>query len=133
MNDDDPNLHLAGLLHTLHHMREQLTTYERTLPTDNFQARVIVATLSGLVQQALNEAQELEVIATHDETRPHPFTPREHQVLTLVSKGLTNKEIAYRLGITQRTIEFHLNHIFQKTNTTSRTEASTLAIKNNWL
>jgi DNA-binding NarL/FixJ family response regulator len=55
------------------------------------------------------------------------------EVLTLVAAGLTNKEIAYRLGLSERTIQFHLNSIFNKTNTGSRTEATALALKQGWL
>jgi DNA-binding CsgD family transcriptional regulator len=54
-------------------------------------------------------------------------------VLTLASRGLTNKEIAYRLGISERTAQFHINSIFHKTGTNSRTEAVALALKNHWL
>ena len=65
--------------------------------------------------------------------KPHPLSPRELEVLTLAAGGLTNKEIAYRLGLSERTIQFHLNSVFNKSGTNSRTEAVALAIRNGWL
>ena len=52
-----------------------------------------------------------------------PLTPREQQVAQLLAGGLTNKEIAQRLGITEHTIKFHLNGILRKLGVSTRTEA----------
>lgn len=41
-------------------------------------------------------------------------------MLRWVARGLTNKEIAYRLGLSERTVQFHLNSVFNKTTTNSR-------------
>jgi len=49
------------------------------------------------------------------------LTDRERQILRLVSEGLSNKEIAGRLKITDRTIKVHLKHIFQKLKVGNRT------------
>jgi len=57
------------------------------------------------------------------------LTQHEKRVLKLVANGLTNKEIAQSLGITPRTVEFHLSKIFKKLNVTSRTAASVEAEK----
>jgi two-component system nitrate/nitrite response regulator NarL len=52
-----------------------------------------------------------------------PLTPREQQVAQLLSGGLTNKEIAQRLGITEHTVKFHLNGLLRKLGVSTRTEA----------
>ena len=57
------------------------------------------------------------------------LTEREKQVLTLVSQGLTNKEIVSSLDISSRTVEFHLNNIFKKLGVSSRTSVALLAEK----
>jgi DNA-binding NarL/FixJ family response regulator len=59
------------------------------------------------------------------------LTARERQVVELVADGLANKTIAARLGISARTIEGHLNHIFAKLGVTSRTELVRFALANN--
>jgi DNA-binding NarL/FixJ family response regulator len=56
------------------------------------------------------------------------LTWREQQVVDLVSEGLPNKAIATRLGISARTVEGHLNHVFVKLGVVSRTELVRLAL-----
>jgi len=124
---------LAGLVETLELLVMQAKAYERALPADNFQARAAVATLGELARQALNETQDLVASIEPVLPAPHPLSPRELEVLALAAQGLTNKEIAYRLGLSERTIQFHLNSIFNKTNTSSRTEATALALTKGWL
>ena len=51
------------------------------------------------------------------------LTPREHEVLTLLAEGLTNKAIARQLEISDHTVKFHVNAILGKLNAQSRTEA----------
>ena len=50
------------------------------------------------------------------------------QVVDLVAEGLANKAIATRLGISGRTVEGHLNHVFVKLGVVSRTELVRLAL-----
>ncbi|WP_322802164.1 kelch repeat-containing protein [Thermoflexus sp.] len=57
------------------------------------------------------------------------LTDREQEILRLVAQGLANKEIAYRLGISQNTVKVHLRNIFSKTNLQSRTEAAMYAVR----
>jgi DNA-binding CsgD family transcriptional regulator len=47
----------------------------------------------------------------------------------MLSEGLANKEIAYRLGISEHTVKFHVGSLFQKLNASSRTEAVTLGVR----
>jgi two-component system nitrate/nitrite response regulator NarL len=49
------------------------------------------------------------------------LTNRERQIIRLVSEGLSNKEIARRLKITDGTIKVHLHNIFQKLHVSNRT------------
>jgi DNA-binding CsgD family transcriptional regulator len=55
---------------------------------------------------------------------------RERQVLELVAKGLTNKEVANTLQISQFTVRNHMNHVTQKLDVSDRTEAIFIAIQN---
>jgi two-component system, NarL family, response regulator len=57
------------------------------------------------------------------------LTPREHQVLQLVAKGFTNKEIGRALGISDNTARNHVNSIIEKLEVSDRTEAATIAIR----
>jgi DNA-binding NarL/FixJ family response regulator len=51
-----------------------------------------------------------------------PLTWRERETVELVAKGLSNKAVAAQLGVSVRTVEGHLNHVFTKLGVESRTE-----------
>jgi DNA-binding NarL/FixJ family response regulator len=59
----------------------------------------------------------------------HILSQREVEVLSMIAEGLGNKTIAWRLGISEHTVKFHVGSIFNKLNATSRTEAVTLGIR----
>ncbi|HQZ91309.1 MAG TPA: response regulator transcription factor [Thermomicrobiales bacterium] len=63
------------------------------------------------------------------ETREEELTSRELDVLRLMAHGLRNKEIAAELLITERTVKFHANSIYQKLDVSGRTEAVSRAIQ----
>ncbi|MFC6646297.1 response regulator [Granulicella cerasi] len=54
---------------------------------------------------------------------------REREVLELVAKGLTNKEVAATLNISQFTVRNHMNHIAEKLEVSDRTEAIFIALQ----
>jgi DNA-binding NarL/FixJ family response regulator len=58
------------------------------------------------------------------------LSDREREVLALVAGGLANKQIARRLGITDRTVKAHLTSIFQRIGVTDRTQAALWAERN---
>jgi DNA-binding NarL/FixJ family response regulator len=58
------------------------------------------------------------------------LTDREAEVLLLVRDGLANKQIARRLGITERTVKAHMTSIFQTIGVTGRTQAALWAADN---
>ena len=62
-----------------------------------------------------------------------PLTDRELHVLRLAAKGFTNKAIGIQLGISDRTVQGHLAHIFNKLQSTSRTEAVMRAVSLGWI
>lgn len=59
------------------------------------------------------------------------LTVRELEVLKLVAVGGTNKDIADKLGISERTIKNHISNIFKKIGVSDRTQAAVFSIKNN--
>ena len=59
--------------------------------------------------------------------RPSPtaeLSDREREVLVLVAEGLTNAQIAEQLSVSESTVKFHLQHIFEKLGVANRTEAA---------
>jgi DNA-binding NarL/FixJ family response regulator len=53
----------------------------------------------------------------------HGLSRREEEVLNLLAMGLSNASIAGRLGLTEKTVKNHLNHVFAKLGVHNRTEA----------
>ena len=61
------------------------------------------------------------------------LTEREIEVLQLAAQGSSNQEIADTLYLSLRTVQSHLNHIFNKLQVSSRTEAVVRALKEGWV
>jgi DNA-binding NarL/FixJ family response regulator len=57
------------------------------------------------------------------------LTSREIEVLQYIATGLRNKEIAFRMGVTEATVNAHVKHILQKLHVGDRTLAVTTALK----
>jgi DNA-binding NarL/FixJ family response regulator len=83
-----------------------------------------------ILHQALRskEKNEASQLAEQD-----ILTERETEVLEMVADGARNKEIAYKLKITERTVKAHLSHIYQKLAVDSRAAAVAEAAKRGWL
>lgn len=82
----------------------------------------------GAVWTAKDVARKLRALA-----RVHKgdslFTSREKEILEHVANGFSNPDIATALDISIKTVQFHLKSIFIKTNTSTRTEAVSVALK----
>lgn len=57
------------------------------------------------------------------------LTPREREVLQALARGLGNKQIAAQLGVSERTVKFHVSSLFEKLGAGNRTEAVTIAAR----
>jgi DNA-binding NarL/FixJ family response regulator len=68
-----------------------------------------------------------------DKAPAEPLTDRELDVLRMAAKGFTNKAIGVQLSISDRTVQGHLAHIFDKMHATSRTEAVMRAVSLGWI
>jgi DNA-binding NarL/FixJ family response regulator len=58
-----------------------------------------------------------------------PLTPREREIAGLVAKAMSNREIASRLFLSERTVEGHVRNILAKTGTSSRVELTRLLLR----
>lgn len=87
----------------------------------------MLADIPGLRLAAPGEAADVAVVAA---SRPFPIdedaaplTPREHEVLSLLAEGASNKAIARRLGISVHTAKFHVGQLLDKLEASGRTDA----------
>jgi DNA-binding NarL/FixJ family response regulator len=66
---------------------------------------------------------------TQPSAAPDHLTEREHDVLVLVARGLTNRQIANQLHITEKTVSVHVSNILSKLDLQSRTQAALYAAR----
>jgi DNA-binding NarL/FixJ family response regulator len=81
--------------------------------------------LTSMLKERLEEKKAF--LLNNEDT----LTKREIEVLKLLSEGLFNKEIAYTLAISEKTVKNHVSNIFKKINVSDRTQAAVYAIRNN--
>lgn len=84
----------------------------------------IRAVHAGKVHVDATAAQSLVERMTHQ-----PLTSREFEVLEMLVKGLTNKEIGAQLHVAEVTVKQHVSRLFQKLNVNDRTQAVTVALQ----
>lgn len=62
-----------------------------------------------------------------------PLSPREMEILEHVTRGMSNKEIAYKLGISHQTVKNHMTAILRKLRVEDRTQAAVYALSRGWV
>ncbi len=70
---------------------------------------------------------------TPEDTTFSPLTNRQMEILELIIEGLSNKEIAMRLSISQQTVKNHVTSILAKLNLSDRTQAAIYALRHGWV
>jgi DNA-binding CsgD family transcriptional regulator len=86
----------------------------------------LLADLPGLQLVGPGDVAEAYIVATRRDLPAEvdtPLTPRELEVLTLLSEGASNKMIAHRLGISVHTAKFHVRSVLDKLDAVGRTDA----------
>lgn len=118
------SLDIESLKSRINQLVEQTKAYTVVLRGRNPEAISILANLKESLLELHNELH-----APVEESSSHTLSPREMEILTLIAEGHPNKEIAYRLGISHKTVQFHIKNLFIKLSVSSRTEAVTKALK----
>jgi DNA-binding NarL/FixJ family response regulator len=101
-----------------------------TLPRDASPEQIVAAiyaAAAGLVSVPADAAAG--VLAAEREAEGESLTPREIEVLEMISEGLSNKQIAGRLNISEHTAKFHVNSILGKLAAATRAEAVTRGLR----
>jgi DNA-binding NarL/FixJ family response regulator len=90
---------------------------------DSLETRPLVA------RRVLKQFADLAAMRGIMETVIAPLTHRETQILNHITEGNTNKEIAYRLGISEQTVKGHVSAILRKLNANDRAHAVALVMR----
>ncbi|HVU13114.1 MAG TPA: response regulator transcription factor [Phototrophicaceae bacterium] len=99
-------------------------------PREDLFEAIRVVHSGGSLLQPIVMSKLLRHISQHDDSKSvEVLSPREHEVLQLMARGLQNKEIAAQLVISERTVKFHVSSILGKLGAGNRTEAVTMALQ----
>ena len=63
----------------------------------------------------------------------NPLSPREMEILQLITNGMSNKEIATQLGISHQTVKNHITAILHKLGVKDRTQAAVYTLRRGWV
>lgn len=100
-------------------------------PTE-MKAALEAAAAGFLVLPAFDEAAT-EIGMSAPAVDDHVLTNREREVLRLLAEGVGNKEVAWRLKITEHTVKFHVSSLMAKLGAASRTEVVTQGIRRGYV
>jgi DNA-binding NarL/FixJ family response regulator len=91
-------------------------------------ANAIRAAMAG--EMSIDPAAAKTLMAALRASRGHAeeLTPREREVIVLIAEGATNRQIAHRLGVSERTARTHVSNILTKLGLSSRTQAAMWAV-----
>ncbi len=89
----------------------------------------VEAAATGLVVLRASDVEALQAVSRPVVAGESVLTPRETEVLRLLADGLANKEISYRLGISEHTVKFHVNSILTRLDASSHAEAVAVGIR----
>lgn len=102
------------------------------LPRDATQEQILAAVLSAASGLATVDPADLETLAgasVQPAADGPELTPRELEVLRMIAEGAANKTIAWKLGISEHTVKFHVASILNRLGAGTRTEAVTIGIR----
>jgi DNA-binding NarL/FixJ family response regulator len=105
----------------------------KTMPRNELISAVRTAGMGTTVLDPAVSAHLAQADRARATSEGRHITARERQVVALVADGLSNKAIAARLGVSTRTVEGHINHVFTKLGIESRTELVRFALTNGLL
>ncbi len=116
----------ADVYHALTEERPHRRAFDAPAAAGQLAEQAAAGRLDGAAVQAVLAAagQPRRASARH----PDGLTTREVEVLVLLARGLTNKSIARRLGISPRTVQNHVAHVFEKTSVSNRAAAAVYAV-----
>ena len=87
----------------------------------------------SVASRVLKEFRELAVYGQEAAPIFAPLSPREVEILDNIAKGMTNKQVAYALTISEQTVKNHMSSILRKLSVNDRTQAVVYAMKQGWI
>jgi DNA-binding NarL/FixJ family response regulator len=87
----------------------------------------------AVASRVLKEFRELAVYGADAQPIFAPLSPREVEILDNIAQGMTNKQVAYALSISEQTVKNHMSSILRKLSVNDRTQAVVYAMRQGWI
>jgi len=87
----------------------------------------------NVASRVLKEFRELAVYGQEAQPIFAPLSPREVEILDNIAQGMTNKQVAYALSISEQTVKNHMSSILRKLAVNDRTQAVVYAMRQGWI
>lgn len=88
---------------------------------------------SQVASWLLKQFEQISAVGGSPEDLFVPLSSREMEILQLIARGYSNKEIAHELGISRQTVKNHMTSILRKLSVNDRTQAALYALRRGWI
>ena len=112
---------------------DDLVTIIRRVNTGEYLINDKVFAKPSVASRVLKEFRELAVYGQDAAPIFAPLSPREVEILDNIAQGMTNKQVAYALSISEQTVKNHMSSILRKLSVNDRTQAVVYAMKQGWI
>jgi DNA-binding NarL/FixJ family response regulator len=112
---------------------EDLVHVVRRVSTGEFLINDKVFSKPAVASRVLKEFRELAVYGQEAQPIFAPLSPREVEILDNIAQGMTNKQVAYALSISEQTVKNHMSSILRKLAVNDRTQAVVYAMRQGWI
>ena len=87
----------------------------------------------AVASRVLKEFRDLAIYGQPETPIFAPLSPREVEILDNIAQGMTNKQVAYQLSISEQTVKNHMSSILRKLSVNDRTQAVVYAMRQGWI
>lgn len=112
---------------------DDLVTIIRRVSAGEYLINDRVFARPSVASRVLKEFRDLAVYGQSDTPIFAPLSPREVEILDNIAQGMTNKQVAYALSISEQTVKNHMSSILRKLSVNDRTQAVVYAMKQGWI
>jgi DNA-binding NarL/FixJ family response regulator len=112
---------------------DDLVTIIRRVAIGEFLINDKVFSKPTVASRVLKEFRELAVYGQEAAPIFAPLSPREVEILDNIAQGMTNKQVAYALSISEQTVKNHMSSILRKLSVNDRTQAVVYAMRQGWI
>ena len=112
---------------------DDLVTIIRRVMSGEYLINDKVFSKPSVASRVLKEFRELAVYGQEAAPIFAPLSPREVEILDNIAQGMTNKQVAYALSISEQTVKNHMSSILRKLSVNDRTQAVVYAMRQGWI